>query len=251
MLSGDAIASDAALAGGTAAILAGGMGTRLRQVVSDRPKPLADVDGRPFLFWQLEWLAAAGLRRVVLCTGFQGELVRQALGDRFQSLELAYSHEPAPLGTGGALRLALPLVEGTTLLALNGDSYCPAALSEFFAAHVASGLPASILLSRVDDVSRYGAVTVAEDGRLARFEEKGAAAGAGWINAGVYLFNTALLTEIPAGRSVSLEREMFPAWLARGLHGHQTNAPFLDIGTPESYARASEFLASVAGRGRG
>lgn len=233
------------LADGTAAILVGGLGTRLRSVVSDRPKPLANVDGRPFLAWQLEWLAAVGVRRVVLCCGFQGELVQRSLGDRFGPLELVYSQEPKPLGTAGALRLAASLVLDATLLALNGDSFCPANLAAFARMHVHSHLPASLLLARVEDVSRYGAVSFDPTGRLTQFEEKGATTGAGWINAGAYLFEMALLQEIPTGRSVSLEREMFPAWLPRGLYGHCTEAPFLDIGTPESYAQASEFLASA------
>ena len=125
----------------TAAILAGGLGTRLRPAVADRPKVLAPVGGRPYLTYLLDQLAGAGVREVVLLTGYAADEVRDALGDRYGRMRLRYSVEPAPLGTAGALRLALPLLAAPAVLLLNGDSYCDADLGAFRRSHRVSTNP--------------------------------------------------------------------------------------------------------------
>lgn len=224
-----------------AAILAGGLGTRLSSVVRDRPKALAEVRGRPFLIYLLDQLADAGIRRAVLCTGHRGEQVEQ-LGDRYRGIRLVYSREHSPLGTAGALRLALSRVSSTLVLALNGDSYCSANLNDFQAWHGRSGFPGSILLNWQADSSRFGRVDVDPQGRVRRFEEKRPEAGPGWINAGVYILSADLIREIPQHRAVSLEREVLPAWLNRGIGGYCSRSGFLDIGLPESYAQAEQFF---------
>lgn len=226
----------------TVAILAGGKGTRLASVVSDRPKALAEINGRPFLAYQLDLLADCGARRVVLCTGYMAELVERSFGSRYRTLELSYSREAAPLGTAGALRQALALCEAPTVLALNGDSYCHADLPAFYRAHFQRRAAASALLVHMDDTSRYGRVLIDGDGRLTAFEEKRPEAGAGWINAGVYLIARTLLETIPSGRAVSIEREVFPSWLGSDFYGFTCRTEFIDIGTPQSYAQAAEFF---------
>lgn len=225
----------------TAAILAGGLGTRLRSVVSDCPKVLADINGRPFLAYLLDQLATAGIKRVVLCTGFQASLVRDVLGDDHGGLQLSYSEETAPLGTGGALRLALPSLNSDPVLVLNGDSYCDVDLGAFSQFHQERQAEATVLLTQVPDVARYGKVRVDAEDRVLGFDEKGGT-GPGWINAGVYLVEQSLLIGIPEGRSVSLEREMFPAWIGRRFYGCRQAGRFIDIGTPESYAQAKLFF---------
>ncbi len=235
------------LTGVTAAILAGGLGTRLRDAVADRPKVLAPVAGRPFLAYLLDFLAAASVRRIVLLIGFRSDQVRSAFGDRRDEMTLAYSEEPSPLGTGGALRAAMDLIDSETILLLNGDSYCRLSLASFAAFHRRRGAEASLALARVDDAGRFGRVATAPDGRVTAFAEKEAGGGSGWINAGVYLFQRSLLEEIPTSRPVSLEREMLPAWIEkRAVYGRRSRGPFLDIGTPESYAAAADFLATAA-----
>lgn len=225
----------------TAAILAGGLGTRLRSVVGDRPKVLADINGRPFLAYLLEQLATAGIQRIVLCTGFQASLVRDVFGDSHERLQLSYSAETSPLGTGGALRLALPSLNSDPVLVLNGDSYCQVDLSAFLQFHQHRQAEASVLLTQVPDVGRYGQVRGDAEDRVIGFDEKGGN-GAGWINAGIYLLAQPLLKEIPEGRNVSLEREMFPTWIGRRFYGCRHGGRFIDIGTPESYAEAREFF---------
>lgn len=227
-------------------ILAGGLGTRLRAVVSDRPKVLAEVGGRPFITYILDHLAAAGVSDVVMCTGYRGEQIRDALGEAYGPLRLRYSRETAPLGTGGALREALPLLRSDTSLVMNGDSFCDVELERVFDWHKRCGGPASIVLIEVADASRFGRVEVDEEGRLTRFTEKVPAAGPAWINAGLYLLERSLLAEIPAGRSVSLEREVFSGWIGRGIFGYQHRGRFLDVGTPEALRSAAGFFASHA-----
>ena len=227
------------LANITAAILAGGLGTRLRSVVPDKPKVLAEVCGRPFIEYLLEQLAREGVQSVVLCTGYMGDQVESLLGSTYGKIALRYSRETSPLGTGGALRLALPMLTSTSVLVMNGDSYCDVQLEPFAVWHHAQRSMASILLTETSDTRRYGRIDVDERGGIIQFQEKSEAMGAGWINAGVYLLSRELIETIPADRSISIEREIFPAWINRGLSGYRSEGKLLDIGVPDAYARAS------------
>lgn len=230
------------LTGTTVAILAGGRGTRLRSVVSDRPKVLAEVRGRPFLTYLLDQVAEAGAREVVLCTGYQAGMVRELLGDSYGALALAYSPEPAPLGTGGAVRRALPLLRSDPVLVMNGDSFVQADLPAFLDWFFRIRRTAAILLTEVADTSRYGRVTPGTEGEILQFTEKGASEGPGLINAGVYLLRTEIIEAIPSDRPFSLETELFPALIGKGLYGHASSGAFIDIGVPESFAKAEDFF---------
>jgi len=232
----------------TGVILAGGLGTRLQSVVKDRSKTMATVHGRPFLTFLLDQLKAAGLRDVVLCTGHLGQELRQELGQKYEGLRLHYSQEHSPLGTAGALKLALPLIASETALVMNGDSYCAAPLGPYWERYEELHYEASLLLTKVSDCSRYGHVETTPGGRVVGFEEKGAHTGVGWINAGLYLFDRQILEQIPADRAVSMEREMLPQWIDRGVGAHLAEARFLDIGTPESYAETERFFADLVRR---
>lgn len=227
------------------AILAGGLGVRLRPALGERPKVLAEVAGRPFLAYLLDQLAEAGLRDVVLCTGWRADAVEHALGSAHSSLRLRYSPETEPLGTAGALRRALPLLEGETVLVMNGDSFCDADLAATWDWHRAVRSRATLLLVEVEDASRYGRVEVDAAGAICRFVEKQPGAGAGWINAGIYWLARARIESIATETPLSLERDVFPGWIGRGLAGLRTTARFLDIGTPRSYADASAFFRAA------
>jgi NDP-sugar pyrophosphorylase family protein len=230
----------------TAAILAGGLGTRLRSRIADRPKVLAPVHGRPYLAYLLHQLADAGARSVVLLTGYLADQIHSAFGDSYAGLRLTYSSEPSPLGTAGALRQALPHLLSPTILLLNGDSFCEAPLADFHDFHSRKSAAISLVLTRREDCSRYGRVQLAPDGRVLCFEEKTQARGPGWINAGIYLIQRELIEEIPLGRPLSLERDLFPGWVSRYRFCGLTSAGrFLDIGTPESYAQSETFFARI------
>jgi D-glycero-alpha-D-manno-heptose 1-phosphate guanylyltransferase len=234
----------------TVAILAGGLGMRLRPILAELPKPLAPVSGRPFLAHLLDSLTAAGAQRVLLLVGHKGEQIRRALGNRYAGASLDYSTEPEPLGTGGALRHALGRVSCPTVLLLNGDSFCEFDPVGFVRFHRRRGADASLVLTKVDDAGRFGRVQTTFGGRVVAFDEKGAG-GPGWINAGAYLLERDLLREVTAGRPVSLERELLPAWVeSKEVFAYRCSGAFLDVGTPESYAAAPAFFARSTVRGR-
>jgi D-glycero-alpha-D-manno-heptose 1-phosphate guanylyltransferase len=226
----------------TAVVLAGGLGTRLGAVVNDRPKVLAEIGGKPFLAYLLDFLSASGFHSVVLCTGFLGEQIRLRFGEKYGNLNLQYSQETSPLGTAGALRLAFPLFQSESVLIMNGDSFCDADLANFREWHTSHDADASMLLVEMSDTRRFGRVEVDADGLVLGFHEKDDKDSPGLINAGIYLIRRRLLWEIPEGRSVSLERDMIPGWVGQRLFGYTCKARFIDIGTPESYASAAEFF---------
>lgn len=229
----------------TAVILAGGIGSRLRSVVSDRPKGLAEVDGRPFLAFLLEQLRRAGAARVVFSTGYLAPQIEATFGDDYHEMSIGYAREVTALGTGGGLRLAAEKATASTLLVLNGDSYCDVDVTAFLDDALRSGRVPSLVLSRQADTSRFGRVEHGPDGLIRSFREKGESPGEGWINAGIYALPRDLVMAIPADRPVSLEREVFPAWIGQGLRAFPSEGRFLDIGTPESYREAAAFFRTI------
>ena len=227
----------------TAVILAGGLGTRLREVVSDRPKVMAEVNGRPFLAYLLDQLATAGISRVVLCTGYMASQIQDTFGDSYRNMSLLYSIEDSPLGTGGALRKALPQLASDPVLVMNGDSFCEVDLGRFnHWHHDATAELASLVTVHVEDVSRYGTVNVNEQNRVVHFCEKGAACGVGMINAGIYLIPTQVIASINPEVTVSLERDIFPSLITKGFAAFPCHGRFIDIGIPSDYHAASTVL---------
>ncbi len=233
---------------GTALVLVGGRGTRLAPAVHDRAKVVADVGGRPFLTYLLDRLEAADVARVVLCTGYRGQEVRALIGDRYGALALEYSHEDEIAGTGGALRLAADRFDADPVLVLNGDSYCEVDLRELWARHQQRGPAATMVVAEVPDAGRFGRVEMDAEHAVRAFREKTGEPSPGWINAGIYVVGRAQLRAIDTGRAVSLESEVLPAWIAKGLDAFPTRGGFLDIGTPRSYAAAEEELRAMTSR---
>lgn len=229
-----------------AIVLAGGFGTRLRGIVDDVPKPLAPVAGRPFLARLLDRLASDGIRRCILATGYLSERIETAIGARWQGMQIAYSVESEPLGTGGAIRLAMSQLRGQGVHVLNGDTwltYSPQALEQ-----VTRGQDAAIgmALARVEDVGRYGAVECDAHGRVIGFREKGES-GPGWINAGCYFLDARALDALPAMPAFSFEHAVLQACAARGeVAAFTATAGFIDIGVPEDYARAQGLFADAS-----
>jgi NDP-sugar pyrophosphorylase family protein len=224
------------------AILAGGLGTRLRPAIGDRQKVVATVEGRPFLAILLDQLAAAGFRDVVLCVGHRADDVEAALGAAHGPLRLRYSRDRAPLGTGGALRHALPVLASTTFLAMNGDSFCDIDLAAAGAWHRARNADATLVAVEVTDASRYGRVEIDAEDRVRRFAEKQEDGLPGWINAGIYWLSASRIAGLPADRPVSLERDALPRWCDGTLYGYRARGRFIDIGTPGAYSAASLFF---------
>ena len=213
-------------------VLAGGLGTRLRPLTESLPKVLVPVRGRPFIDYLLEELARQGARRFVLSVGHLAGAVEAHLGDGGRlGCEVRYAREDAPLGTGGAIRDALPLLEETFVVA-NGDTLLELELDALLERHRREAAPATLAVVRVPDRGRYGAVHV-EEGRVVRFDEKRVGAGPGLINGGVcVLSRSAFAGEAPDG-PFSLERDLLPRWLGR-IAAHETDGFFVDMGTHEA-----------------
>ena len=222
------------------AVLAGGLGTRIQPALGDTPKILAPIDGRPFVDYLLDWLESFGARRVVFCLGHLGDKIQAHLARAERPARIESIIEPLPLGTAGAIAHARPLLRTSPVLVLNGDSFVDVDLCAFVAGHRASGAIASLVCTEVDDAGRFGRVSVGEDGRIVRFAEKDpSAAEPGAINAGAYLLDAAFLDLIRDSRARSIERDVFATRASGTLHAYQGRFSFIDIGTPESLARAT------------
>lgn len=223
-------------------MLAGGLGTRLRSAVADKPKIIADVQGQPFVVYILEQLQRANIKKTVLCTGYLGEQINDLLGQEYRGMELCYSHETSPMGTGGALLLSLDQWDTKNGLVLNGDSFCSVDLNRYCAWHKETNAMASMVLTKVPDTSRYGRVEVDPQGRVITFQEKNPLLNTpGWINAGIYIIARSLLQSAVRDTPLSLERDLLPLWLDDSLSGFCGETAFIDIGTPESYRDAQVF----------
>ena len=243
-----------------AVILAGGLGTRLRPLTLNRPKPVVPLLNVPFLHYQLALLAAHGVRDVILSVSHLPEMIRRVMAaEPVAGVRLRDVVETEPLGTAGGVRNAADLVDGRVVV-LNGDILTDLDLGAMLALHDARGAKASIYLTPVENPTAYGLVELGPEGRVRRFLEK-----PGWeevttntINAGVYVLERELLDWIPKGQVHSLEREFFPMLLERGVpfFGHVAAGYWLDIGTTAKYLQAHQDLlgrqvgAHVSPRGR-
>ena len=228
-------------------VLCGGYGTRLRPVLADRPKSMALISGTPFLQLLLDRLKSQGVSDVILGTGYMAEKIESHFGSgKKLAMRIRYSRENEPLGTGGALKLAEPLINNPVLV-LNGDSYVEWKLVPLLELFTAKNADIVIVLQAVADVARYGSVALDHDGRVTEFIEKGIRGGPGLINAGVYLLRKEIVRDLPAGKAISLEREVFPRLLDRGVYGLVCTGLFIDIGIPDDFKRAQTLLASPVG----
>jgi NDP-sugar pyrophosphorylase family protein len=231
-----------------AVILAGGEGTRLRPLTLSTPKPVVPVVDRPFLRHQLDLLAGAGVREVVFSVAFRPERVQAVFGDGSAfGVRIRYAVEDTPLGTGGAVRNALPLLDERTVV-LNGDILTDVDLADVVARHAAAGASATILLTPVPNPAAYGLVETDPEGRVVRFIEKPKPdeITTDTINAGIYVLETRVLDLMPAGVNHSIERGFFPALLARGdlVLGPVHRGYWIDIGTPEKYLQVHRDILS-------
>ena len=225
-----------------AIVLAGGLGTRLRRVVTDLPKPMAPVAGRPFLAWLLDRLAQAGFEPVVLAVGYRHEVIVQHFGHAYRGMALDYSVEEQPLGTGGAIRLAADRIGAWPVFVLNGDTFLDLDYPAMLDAHLKGGEQMSLAVCRVPDAGRYGALDL-RGGHVRGFLERGGG-GPGVINAGTYLLSQGVLDRIPRGEPFSFEQQLLvPDVSAIRPAAFATEGLFIDIGVPEDYARAQQLFA--------
>jgi D-glycero-alpha-D-manno-heptose 1-phosphate guanylyltransferase len=217
-----------------AVILAGGLGTRLRAAVSDVPKPMAPVNGRPFLELLLDYWIGQGVRRAILAVGYLHQAIRGHFGSAYRGCEIAYSVEDQPLGTGGALLQALPMVASPAFLALNGDTYFAVRLDELQRFHAEKSADVTLSLFRSDN-PRYTGEAVYADGKVTGYSDKGL------VNGGVFLFQREALKApvVPC----SLEKDLLARFGGRA-YARVFDAPFIDIGLPEDWRAAGKVISS-------
>ena len=225
-----------------ALILAGGEGTRLRPLTSTIPKPVVPLVDRPFITYMIEWLRAHGVDDVILACGFMAADVRSVIGDGTSlGVRVRYIEEPRPLGTGGALKYAKELLAERFLM-LNGDILTDIDLGAQLSQHERTGARATLALAAVDNPSAYGLVRCGSDHAVNAFVEKPGPdeADTNLISAGAYVLERDILDEMaPAGTNISIERDVFPLLVGRGLYGYAAAGYWLDIGTPDRYLEGS------------
>lgn len=231
-------------------VLCGGLGTRLRAALADRPKSLAPVGGRSFLAVQLELLRNRGARRFVLCVGHMADQIEAAFGDGAAiGVQIDYSHDGKTLlGTGGALKRAERYFAPTAIVT-NGDTFIDVDLAQLAHVHSSArgqGAVATLTVARVPDATRYGAIEIERE-RVTAFREKQHHSGSAWVNAGVYVIERELLSRIPPDKTLSLERDVFPAAIRDGLPlaAFEQEASFTDIGTPDDFRAFARERAAI------
>jgi mannose-1-phosphate guanylyltransferase len=231
-----------------ALILAGGFGTRLRPLSCTRPKTLFPIVNKPLLQWIFERLAENGIREAVLAVNLQTEFYIKRQRIPKHGLRISYSIDPpkTPLGTAGPVKKAQKLLGNSEpFLVLNGDIFADVNYKELIEKHIKSQATATIALCQVEDPSRYGVAEMADDNRITRFVEKPAkgTAPTNLINAGIYVLSPEIFSYIPKGKTVSMEREVFPKLAQQGkLYGHVVHGLWIDIGKPEEYLQTNKII---------
>ncbi|OGX34770.1 MAG: hypothetical protein A3C36_01180 [Omnitrophica WOR_2 bacterium RIFCSPHIGHO2_02_FULL_52_10] len=223
-------------------ILCGGQGKRLQGVVQDVPKVMAEVDGRPFLDFILDHLKDQGITRVIMCTGYKADVIETHYRGRDCGVNMTFSRESSPLGTGGALKNARGLIYSDPFFVFNGDSFLAADLQRFLNFHVKKKAEASMIVSQVNERGDYGSLALDDDQKVTAFHEKSDMDGLSIVNAGVYCFNQSIFPRMPNAAQFSLEKEFLPQLTGNKFYGLITSKPFVDIGTPDRYNYARHNL---------
>lgn len=225
-------------------VLCGGAGERLRSAVNDRPKPMAQVAERPFLDILTGYIANFGFRRFILCVGYMGHFIKDYYKTAGDNIEFLFSEEKSPLGTAGAVKNALPLIASSPFLVINGDSFCPVDLRKFVDFHESKRSELSIVLSKSGERNECGVVGLDRSDRVISFGERRNREGS-FLNAGIYLFTSGILSLIPSGIPYSLEHDLFPNIKGRRCYGYVAGEKFIDIGTPGRYKKAQAILREI------
>jgi D-glycero-alpha-D-manno-heptose 1-phosphate guanylyltransferase len=222
-------------------ILAGGLGTRLKEEVDNLPKVMAPVNGKPFLEYLLDYIAKSGFQRVILSTGYMNHVIQDYFRDKYKSIEIVYSVEEEPLGTGGAVKKAFEQVHTPFFMVMNGDTVFRINLQKFFERHIELLANLSIALRPVDDSSRYGQVECLDDSTIIRFQEKSNESKPGLINGGIYIIKSKYFKKLQLPDKFSLENDLLQRNVDKDeFIGQVFDDYFLDIGIPQDYKRAQE-----------
>ncbi len=224
----------------TAIILAGGFGTRLQSVVADVPKPMAPVNGEPFLNYQLHYLKHYGITDVILSVGYMHEKISTYYNNAFNGIRISCVVETTPLGTGGGIRKALENCSVNEVLVLNGDSFFDVNLTDFHTFYKSHNAQFSLCLREVDNAARYGTIELDNSKRIVSFKEKDQIEKKGIINGGLYILNKALFLEnTPAKTNLSIEKDIYEKeLLSYKICVIESKRYIIDKGVPEDYTKA-------------
>jgi len=223
-----------------AVILAGGLGTRLKSVIKDIPKPMAEVCGKPFLCYILDFTIKNGIEKVILSVGYKWKVIKNFFGSQYKNLKLEYAVENTLLGTGGGLKNALKYVNEEEVFVLNGDTFFDIDLNLFYNLHKSKNSKLSIALKKMENTERYGAVEINENNRIVSFLEKGKRVR-GFINGGIYLLNKNFFNALSPEGNFSLEKDFLEKFYKdHEFYGFPFDGFFIDIGVPEDYERAGK-----------
>ncbi|MBE9509843.1 MAG: nucleotidyltransferase family protein [Bacteroidetes bacterium] len=225
-----------------AIILAGGLGTRLKSVISDIPKPMAPIHDKPFLEYLLSYLVKFKIKKTVLSVGYKYQYIFDHFGDNYKGIELLYAIEDKPLGTGGGIRNAVDHINNDHFFLLNGDTYYETDLDKLYHLHIKEKANITLSLLPMEKFSRYGSVKVNGTKIIEfmpkKFTEKGL------INGGVYVVNRSVFQKYSPGKKFSFETDLLQVMCnSLNFHGYISEAPFIDIGIPEDYKKAHEYFS--------
>ncbi|PSL46068.1 D-glycero-alpha-D-manno-heptose 1-phosphate guanylyltransferase [Chitinophaga niastensis] len=224
-------------------VLAGGLGTRLRSVVADKPKCMAPLGNYPFLYYLLHYLHKQGITHAVLSLGYLSEQVISWCNSIDLPLRVSFTVEPEPLGTGGGIIHALPALTGNEVFIVNGDTYFDVDLPAFYQFHQAHQSPLSLALKPMQQFDRYGSIQLDNGPHITAFKEK-QFCEEGLINGGIYLTTADYLKSLSLPEKFSFEKEVLEPQVAAGaLYGFVSDTYFIDIGIPEDYEAAKQRLA--------
>ncbi len=225
-----------------AIILAGGFGTRLQSIVFDLPKPMAPVNDKPFLDYQLLYLKHYGVKKVILSVGHLHHIITEHYGTNFEGIDIEYSIETTPLGTGGGIRMAMEKCQSKNVLVLNGDSFFDINLNAFYTQHHTFMSDCTLALRKVENAARYGTIKQGSNSVITSFKEKDEEAKPGLINAGIYMLNKEIyLQKTNATKKFSIEKDFFEKKLNElNVFGFSYDGYFIDIGIPEDFEKAQD-----------
>jgi len=227
-------------------LLAGGFGTRLQKAVPDLPKPLAPVNGKPFIEYVMDFLIRQHVNRFILSVGYKHEEFARNFNDDYRGCRVLFSVEHEPLGTGGGILKAMRFVESPEVLVLNADTLFRIDIQQLFTLHKKSNADITIALRQMQDVKRYGSVEVNEEKRVTGFNEKQQKSGAGYINGGIYLLGNDFFEKHPFPEKFSFEKDCLELnYNLLNISGYPSKGYFLDIGVPEDYEKAQVELQGL------
>lgn len=228
-------------------VLCGGLGKRLAPITKNIPKPMVRVKNKPFLDIIITRISSYGYRRFILCTGYKAKVIEDYCRNKYKNskLEIVFSREAQPLGTGGALKSSQAIIKSNIFLVLNGDCFCEIGLKKFLSFHLKKKAGVSMALTKSNKAAEVGWVTLNDKHEITNFSEKNNKYKSNYINTGIYLFHKKVFSMMPDKTKFSLEYDLFPKLVNKCIYGYIIHGDFIDIGTCENLKKAKRFFKDI------